>query len=89
MLYIEKGDSPIEMRHRVAEIKSSPVWRKIPATDTDTIRKEGFDKLPKDEIRQNLLDEQHYLCAYCMKRIENDCTTLRESNNCRNVKAVY
>lgn len=72
MLYIEKGDSPIEMRHRVAEIKSSPIWRKIPAADTDTIRKEGFDKLPKDEIRQNLLDEQHYLCAYCMKRIEND-----------------
>lgn len=31
-----------------------------------------FDLLPKEEIRQSLLEEQRYLCAYCMKRIKND-----------------
>ena len=28
--------------------------------------------MPKDEIRKNLLEEQHYLCAYCMRRIEDN-----------------
>lgn len=26
----------------------------------------------KEDIRKNLLDEQYYLCAYCMQRIYND-----------------
>ena len=30
---------------------------------------DGFDK--KDDIRQSLLDEQGYLCAYCMRRINS------------------
>lgn len=31
-----------------------------------------FDGCPKDEVRKALLKEQGYLCAYCMKRIEDD-----------------
>lgn len=30
-----------------------------------------FDGLDKKELRQALLEEQGYLCAYCMKRIRN------------------
>jgi uncharacterized protein (TIGR02646 family) len=35
----------------------------------------GYDGLPQDAknaVRQQLLDEQGYLCAYCMQRLEND-----------------
>jgi len=35
----------------------------------------GYDGLPqdvKDAVRQQLLEEQGYLCAYCMQRLEND-----------------
>ncbi|MDP3432458.1 MAG: TIGR02646 family protein [Bacteroidota bacterium] len=28
-----------------------------------------FDGLPKDELRRQLLNEQGYICCYCMKRI--------------------
>lgn len=31
-----------------------------------------FDGCCKDEIRDHLLDEQGYLCAYCMRRIDKD-----------------
>ena len=35
----------------------------------------GYDGLPQDTknaVRQQLLGEQGYLCAYCMQRLEND-----------------
>lgn len=53
------------------EIKRTEQWRCIQKGDTQAVRQE-FDLLPKEEIRQSLLEEQHYLCAYCMKRIKND-----------------
>lgn len=31
-----------------------------------------FDKIPKGALRSDLLQEQHGLCAYCMRRIAND-----------------
>ena len=31
-----------------------------------------FDGCPKDDIRESLLREQGYLCAYCMRRIDKD-----------------
>ena len=37
-----------------------------------------FDGLDKTELREYLLKEQGYLCAYCMKRIENDSHTTIE-----------
>ena len=71
MLYIKKGSPPNEMVRRVSEIKSSQEWKEIRDGDTDAIRKK-FDQLPKEPIRQSLLEEQHYLCAYCMRKIYND-----------------
>lgn len=32
----------------------------------------GFDGLDKKELREQLLKEQKYLCAYCMKKIKKD-----------------
>ncbi|HUW07262.1 MAG TPA: hypothetical protein VMW01_13475 [Williamwhitmania sp.] len=31
----------------------------------------------KDAIRQSLLEEQGYICAYCMQRIQNDRTKMK------------
>ncbi len=74
MLYIEKGSPPGEMLRKVSEIKSSPEWKQIKNGDTKAVRS-MFDLLPKDNIRQSLLKEQHFLCAYCMRSIENDGNT--------------
>lgn len=38
-----------------------------------TLKYDGANFTPiKEDIRKNLLDEQYYLCAYCMQRIYND-----------------
>lgn len=71
MVYIDKKDVPEAMRKEVARIKSAPEWKKIHNGDTKAIRTQ-FDCLPKKEIREALLGEQHHLCAYCMKRIRNE-----------------
>ncbi len=71
MLYIEKGIPPREMVRKTSEIRSSREWKEIEQDDTKAIRLE-FDKLPKEIIRQKLLEEQHYLCAYCMRKIANN-----------------
>jgi len=71
MLYIEKKAPPQAYQKAVATIKGMPGWRSIHNGDTKTIRAQ-FDLLPKSEIRDALLAEQHYLCAYCMKRIRNN-----------------
>ena len=74
MLYIEKKTPPREMARKVSEIKSSPEWKAIKDGNTSAIRSE-FDNLPKDTIRESLLEEQHYLCAYCMRKIQNNSHT--------------
>lgn len=71
MLHIEKKAPPQAYQKAVAAIKSTPDWRSIHKGDTKAIRAQ-FDLLPKSEIRDALLAEQHYLCAYCMKRIRNN-----------------
>jgi len=41
-----------------------------PKSLTEHRTKRGdFDGLPKDELREQLLNEQGYICCYCMKRI--------------------
>lgn len=69
MLHIKKNPPSSAVIRSVAEIKSLPSWRH--AIDPGDIR-EHFDYLNKDAIRACLLEEQHGLCAYCMKRISND-----------------
>lgn len=71
MLYIEKKTPPQAYQKAVAAIKSAPTWRSIQDGETKAIRSQ-FDLLPKSEIRDALLAEQHHICAYCMKRIQNN-----------------
>lgn len=47
----------------------------------------SFDNLPseiKDDIRKSLLKEQGYICAYCMKRIEENSDIKIEHYEARN-----
>lgn len=70
MLYIKKKIPPSEMIRKVSKIKSSPEWKTVKDGNTNAIRN-AFEALPKETIRKSLLEEQHYLCAYCMRRIQN------------------
>ncbi len=71
MLYISKKTPPGDMVRKVSEIKSSEKWKRILPGDTKAVR-DAFDELPKERIRKSLLEEQRYLCAYCMRPISND-----------------
>lgn len=71
MMYIKKQKPDKEILDKVAEIKNCPEWKQANDNDTKLIR-QCFDMLPKDKVRRSLVEEQHYLCAYCMKRIHND-----------------
>ena len=44
-----------------------------------------FDGLDKTELRENLLKEQGYICAYCMKRIRDEKDTKIEHYRARNM----
>ena len=69
MLHIEKKQPSNTVNRSIAEVKSMPSWRN--ANDTESVRAH-FDKLDKKALRECLLEEQHGLCAYCMKRITNN-----------------
>ncbi len=80
MIYIKKGAPPNSVATKVAEIKRTSQWRAIPEVRpsdpdsqngySDTLRT-YFDQLPKDDIREALLEEQHHVCAYCMRHLSN------------------
>ena len=78
MIYIKKGAPPNSVATKAAEIKRSPSWRLIPEVRPEDPEKQKgygdslrfyFDQLPKDNIREALLKEQHYICAYCMRSL--------------------
>lgn len=71
MLYINKTTAPAQVIRALARIKGTGEWRAISDQDTTAIRAQ-FDKLPKADIRMELIKEQHHLCAYCTKRIRNE-----------------
>lgn len=69
MLHIKKNQPSPVINRSITTIKSRPSWRQ--ANEPDAIR-DHFDLLDKGAVRLSLLEEQHGLCAYCMKRITND-----------------
>lgn len=71
MIHIKKKE-PVEcVQKELREKAALPEWENISETDTVAMRA-FFDQLTcKQAIRQCLLEEQHYLCAYCMSTIEN------------------
>lgn len=82
MLYIEKHECPSYILADINRIKESDDWKDIPDPANQSLTKgertlttkrlrDCFNSLDKDSIREALLAEQHYLCAYCMLPIEN------------------
>lgn len=82
MLYIEKSECPTEIADDIQAIKGTDEWKNTPEPLNQVSPEERskatkelrsfFDRLKKDKIREALLIEQHYLCAYCMSSIENN-----------------
>ena len=71
MIFIKKKEPAEAVQKELDEKITSFEWKNISETDTAAMRA-VFDGLTcKKEIRQSLLEEQHYLCAYCMSSIKN------------------
>lgn len=84
MIYVKKGFPSRDIALKIAEIRRSKEWKKIPDDPPEDAReranytqrlRDQFNLLSKQELRKTLLNEQHYLCAYCMREIGNDETT--------------
>lgn len=70
MIFIKRSNVPSVINEELLKKKKSPEWRRIDKTDHSRIRKEFDSLLCKQQIRDWLGKDQHYLCAYCMKRID-------------------
>lgn len=87
MIYIKKGAPSRNVATKIAQVKRNPKWKKIPKTRPlnpalqsgygDTLRM-YFEQLPKNEIRESISKEQHYLCAYCMRPLPNTQSVIIE-----------
>lgn len=83
MLYIEKRECPSSILADINRVRESDEWLNILDPSDQSLSDEArsqassqlrncFNSLNKDPIRNALLAEQHYLCAYCMLPIENN-----------------
>lgn len=77
MLYIQKKRASAAVSTEIRRVKQDNDWDHLNYKDTQLIRS-VFDMLNKGTIRTQLLKEQGYLCAYCMRKISNDETTTIE-----------
>lgn len=71
MLYIEKQNPNLEVRTEIDRVKRTTGWSAVDKNDSQLVRA-CFDLLNKKMIKEQLLQEQHGLCAYCMRRIQNN-----------------
>ena len=71
MIYIRKRRTPEIVKKRADEIKSTPDsgYDEIELPKDAGQLRNLFNEMPKGEIREALCQEQHGLCAYCMRRI--------------------
>lgn len=77
-----ENECPGEVADDIQAIKETDAWKNTPEPLNQVLPEERskttrelrnfFDQLKKDKIREALLIEQHYLCAYCMSSIENN-----------------
>ena len=72
MIYIRKRRTPIVVKEKAEEIKNSSEngYADIRLPEDSKKLRNLFEQMPKDDIRIALFQEQHGLCAYCMRKIE-------------------
>lgn len=94
MLYIQKGTPSQTVSLKIAEIKRRNAWKELPLNSPETQNEKAkyttvlrgmFDEIPKDDIRSTLVKEQHYLCAYCMRKITDE----KDVNNRVNMRIEH
>lgn len=71
MLYIKKQNPDRRISTNIADVKRTRNWDALDKNDAPRVRS-CFNDLNKEVIKEQLLKEQHGLCAYCMSRIRND-----------------
>lgn len=68
MIYINKKSPSHKIQDELNTVKRSNDWKN--ANDSHKVRA-CFDALTvKKDIQYSLAEEQHYICAYCMKKIQ-------------------
>lgn len=72
MVYIEKRGLTPTIEQKIIEIKKSDKWKNLDVNNTDAVRMVFNDEFPKEDVKQVLIEERHGLCAYCMRRIQNN-----------------
>ena len=77
MIHIKKRHPSKKLMEEVTSLKAEDGWKRATCKDTEVLR-DYFDRLDKKLIRKELCQEQHYLCAYCMRRIHEDTTMVIE-----------
>ena len=76
MLYIKKSQPSKEAVNEINRVRREQ--KALLEKRDHQIARKAFDCLDKSLIRECLIKEQHGLCGYCMRRIENDATTTIE-----------
>lgn len=71
MLLIDKKNPNLAVSTEIGRVKRDDAWTHADKTDPQQVR-HCFNLLNKVIIKEQLLQEQHGLCAYCMRRIQND-----------------
>lgn len=80
MIYIQKRTPSHSIIEEISQQKSSEEWKKLPEIPPKDKKEKSkytsslrtmFGKLNSDELRRLTLAEQHGLCAYCMRKIDN------------------
>ena len=77
MLYIQKTKPTEAVVKEIAKAKSQINATSINKQNVKDAYRAAFDTMDKSQIRKALLEEQHYICGYCMRRImDNDKMTI-------------
>ena len=71
MIYIQKRRTPVAVKQCADKIISAPEshYKEIELPKDAKKLRSLFDQMPKAAISEALCQEQHGLCAYCMRRI--------------------
>ena len=76
MLYIKKIQLSRNLSYEFSRVRREQ--KSLIDKRTSQAAREAFDCLDKSLIRDSLIREQHGLCAYCMRRIDNTSFTTIE-----------
>ena len=68
------------MRHIM---KTTPPQEFVEYLKTPDVSFDGLSGVPKEALRQRLLEDQGYICCYCGRRIDNDKHTKIEHIKCQ------